>query len=43
MYSLGVLSEVVEAGETPRAVTLKWAFASVFPGLELAFVERRPR
>lgn len=36
MYSLGVLSEIVEAGETPRAVTLKWAFASVFSGLEIS-------
>lgn len=36
MYSLGVLSEIVEARETPRAVTLKWAFASVFSDLRIS-------
>lgn len=36
MYSLGVLSEIVEARETPRAVTLKWALASVFSNLRIS-------
>lgn len=30
MYSLGVLSEVVKARETPGAVALEGTFASVF-------------
>lgn len=36
MDGLGVLSEIVETGETPRAVTLKWAFASVFSVLRIS-------
>jgi len=34
MYGLGVLSQIVQAGETPGAVTLEWAFTSVFSDLE---------
>lgn len=36
MYSLGVLSEVVETGETSRTVALKWAFASVLSELTIS-------
>lgn len=31
MDSLSVLSEIVEARETPGAVTLEWTFTGVFP------------
>lgn len=36
MYSLGMLPEIVEAGETPRAVALKRAFTSVLPDLGIS-------
>lgn len=36
MYSLGVLPEVVETGETSRTVALKWAFASVLSELNIS-------
>lgn len=35
MYGLCVLSQVVQTGETSRAMTLEWAFTSVFSDLEL--------
>lgn len=42
MYGLCVLSQIVQTGETSRAVTLEWAFTSMFSDSEvLAFALRQ--